>query len=86
MRLPSSPNIQVIFVFPVLHHWQGRLPAFTYACWCKLKGLRKLAQYKRKYVIAHKMNYLVQSPFGVSQEGNAVSLLDTDSHSSETGS
>lgn len=28
----------------------------------------------------------MQSPFGVSEEGNAVSLSDTDSHSSETGS
>lgn len=37
-------------------------------------------------VIAYKMSYLVQSPFGVSQEGNAVSLPDADSHSSETGS
>lgn len=32
------------------------------------------------------MSYLVQSPFGVSEEGDAVSLSDTDSHSSETSS
>ena len=30
-------------------------------------------------------DYLVKSPFGVSQEGDAVSLPDADGHSSETG-
>lgn len=32
------------------------------------------------------MSYLVQSPCGVSEEGDAVSLSHTDGHSSETGS
>lgn len=31
------------------------------------------------------MSYLVQSPFGVSEEGDAVSLSDADCHSSESG-
>lgn len=32
------------------------------------------------------MSYLVQSPFGVSEEGDAVSLSDADCHGSESGS
>lgn len=35
---------------------------------------------------AHGMSYLVQSPSGVPEEGDAMSLSDTDGHSSEAGS
>lgn len=35
---------------------------------------------------AHGMSYLVQGPFGVSEEGDAVSLSNIDGHSGETGS
>ncbi len=56
------------------------------ACWGRLKSLKKQPQkLKHESMRVHGMSYLVQGSFGVSEEGDAVSISDTDSHSSETG-
>lgn len=64
-----------------MHKWLGRVPAFTAACSCTLVGLKETPT-NINTMHAAGAN-LVQSPFGVSEEGDAVPLSDTDGHGGE---
>lgn len=63
----------------------GRLPALHLVH--AVAGWRAQRNWHKKWsMTSHRMSYLVQGPFGVSEEGDAVSLSDADCHSSESGS
>lgn len=51
----------------------------------RLKGPKETGTTIKECMTADGMCYLVQSPLGVSQEGDAVSVSDTDGHGGETG-
>lgn len=63
-----------------MHRWLGRLPDFTAACSCRLAGLKENPTNVNTFAAGAN---LVQSPFGVSEEGDAVPLSDADGHGGE---